>query len=62
MNPLRIGKHSSSQKKNKEEPFPVAKEVGNKILSALEVLEKGNADRGVELLLEAILLFGPKAG
>lgn len=51
----------SCQKKNTEEQFPIAQEVENKILSAMDVLKEGDADKGAELLLDAILLTKPSA-
>jgi len=49
----------SCQKQNKEQPFPIAQEVENKILSAIDQLEKGRVAGGAELLLEAVLLTKP---
>lgn len=45
------------QKKNA--PPPVAEIVKNKILAAQQEFQKGNADKGVVLLLESIQLFSP---
>ena len=44
----------------KEKPSPVAELVRNKILAAREEFKKGNADKGVVLLLESLQLLGPK--
>lgn len=43
----------------KDEPPPLAEIVKNKILAAHQEFQKGNADKGVVLLLESIQLFGP---
>lgn len=42
-----------------DEPPSVAEIVKNKILAAQQKFQKGNADKGVVLLLESIRLFGP---
>lgn len=47
------------QVKRKDEPGPVAELVRNKILAAREEFKKGNAEKGVILILESLLLFGP---
>lgn len=49
----------SCQKKNKEDPFPVAQEVEDKINSSLNEIANGNIAEGAELLLDAILLTRP---
>ncbi len=48
------------QIQKKDSPPPVAIIVENKILSAHQEFQKGNADKGVVLLLESIRLFGPR--
>jgi hypothetical protein len=50
---------SLEKAQKKEEIFPVAQEVDNKILSALGNFEKGKASEGADSLLEAILLTKP---
>ena len=61
----------SCQKQNTEEPavlekangkedsYPIAAEIGINLLTALNKLEKGNIDKGAELLLDAVLLTRP---
>jgi len=49
----------SCQKKNKEDPFPVAQEIENKISSAVNKIANGNVAEGAELLLDVILLTRP---
>ena len=44
----------------KDEPSPVAELVRNKILAAREEFKKGNADKGVILLLESLQSLGPR--
>jgi hypothetical protein len=44
----------------KEKPSPVAELVRNKILAAGEEFKKGNADKGVILLLESLQYLGPR--
>jgi hypothetical protein len=50
---------SLEKAQKKEEIFPVAQEVENKILSAISNFEKGKASEGADLLLDAILLTKP---
>jgi len=45
--------------KGKEEPYPIAEKIGSNLLTALDQLEKGNIDKGAELLLDAVLLTRP---
>jgi len=45
--------------KGKEESYQIAAEIGNNLLTALDQLEKGNVDKGAELLLDAVLLSRP---
>jgi len=49
----------SCQKQNKEEPFPVAQEVENKILSSLDQFKEGKVAEGAGSLMEAVLLTEP---
>jgi len=48
------------QEPKKEEPSPVAENVRDNILSAREEFKKGNADKGVILILESLSLFAPR--
>lgn len=49
------------QKKDEPPPIaPIAEMVRNKILAAREEFKKGNADKGVILILEALQLFSPR--
>jgi hypothetical protein len=49
------------QKKDEPPPIaPIAEMVRNKILAAREEFKKGNADKGVILILESLQLFGPR--
>jgi len=50
----------AEQVQKKEAAAPVAELVRSKILAASQQFKEGNADQGVELILEALLLFGPK--
>lgn len=50
----------TEQVQRKEAVAPVAELVRSKILAAREQFEEGNADQGVVLILEALLLFGPR--
>ena len=50
---------SLEKDQKKEEIFPVAQEVENKILSAIGNFEKGKASEGADSLLDAILLTKP---
>ena len=47
------------QIQQKDELPPIAEIVSSKILAAHQEFQKGNADKGVVLLLESIQLFGP---
>lgn len=49
----------SCQKQNKEEPFPIAQEVENKILSSLDQFKEGKVAEGAGSLMEAVLLTEP---
>jgi len=49
------------QKQKKDEPSTIAETIRRNILSAIDEFEKGNADKGVILLLEALQLFSPRA-
>lgn len=49
----------AEQFKKKESVAPVAELVRSKILAAREQFKEGKADQGVELILEALVLFGP---
>jgi hypothetical protein len=44
----------------REAVAPVAELVRRKILAAREQFKEGKVDKGVELILEALLLFGPR--
>jgi hypothetical protein len=48
------------QIQKEDELPPLAEIVKNKILAAHQEFQKGNADKGVVLLLESIRLFGPQ--
>ena len=50
---------SLDKTQKKEEIFPAAQEVDNKIVSAIDNFEKGKASEGADLLLDAILLTWP---
>ena len=43
----------------KEESYQIAERIGTNLLTALDQLEKGNIDKGAELLLSAVLLSRP---
>ena len=45
--------------KGKEESYPIAEKIRTNLLTALDQLEKGNIDKGAELLLDAVLLTRP---
>jgi hypothetical protein len=45
--------------KEREESYPIAEKIRTNLLTALGHLEKGNVDKGAELLLDAILLTRP---
>ena len=45
--------------KGKEESYPIAGKIKTNLLTALDQLEKGNIDKGAELLLDAVLLTRP---
>ena len=47
------------QIEKKVEPPPIAEIVSQKVSAAHQEFQKGNADKGVVLLLESIRLFGP---
>jgi len=51
----------AEQVQKREMAAPVAELVRSKILAAHEQFKEGNADQGVVLILEALLLFGPRA-
>lgn len=53
------GLEEVEQTQKKAEPPPVAEIVSNKILAAHQEFQKGNADKGVVLLLQSLQLFGP---
>jgi hypothetical protein len=46
----------SEKAKQSEESYPIAEKIRTNLLTALDQLEKGNIDKGAELLLDAILL------
>jgi hypothetical protein len=51
------------QTQEKEEPpqiAPISEIMRSKILAAIDEFKKGNADKGVILILESLQLFGPK--
>lgn len=50
----------AEQVQKREVVAPVAELVRNKILAAKEQFHEGNADQGVILILEALLLFSPR--
>ena len=50
----------AEQLQKREEVAPVAELVRNKILAAKEQFKEGNDYRGVVLILESLLLFGPR--
>jgi hypothetical protein len=43
-----------------EEPYPTAEKVRANILSAKEEFKKGEADKGILLILESLSLFAPR--
>ncbi len=45
--------------KEREKPYPIAERIGNNLIAALDQLEKGNIDKGTELLLDSALLARP---
>ncbi|TET19571.1 MAG: hypothetical protein E3J76_06580 [Candidatus Aminicenantes bacterium] len=45
--------------KEREESYPIAEKIRTNLLTALDQLEKGNIDKGTELLLDAVLLTSP---
>lgn len=47
------------QIQQKDELSPIAEIVSSKILAAHQEFQKGNADKGVVLLLQSLQLFGP---
>ena len=68
---IKSGSYVADKKENKDpksiehtqrmdEPSPVAELVRNKILAAREEFKKGNADKGIELLLESLQYLGPR--
>jgi len=50
----------AEQVEKTEEIAPIAELVRNKILAAREQFQKGNADKGAVLILESLLLLGPR--
>jgi len=50
----------SEQVQKREEVAPVAELVRNKIFAAHDQFQEGNADKGVILILESLLLIGPR--
>jgi len=43
-----------------EAAFPIAANIRNNILSAMELFREGNADTAIVLILESLLLFSPR--
>ena len=53
----------AGQEQKKDEPSsmaPIAEIMNNKILSSIDEFKKRNVDKGVILILEALMLFSPR--
>ena len=48
------------QVQSDEVAFPITEKIRNNILRAMELFREGNADKGIVLILESLLLFSPR--
>ena len=49
----------SEKAKQTEKPYPIAEHIRTNLLTALDQIEKGNINKGTELLLNVVLLTRP---